>query len=72
MAYLGTQLNVNLENAEFLVAMELVQAPTVGEIQRRGYVDGWKKTAYVMSYLPRQMSAGARHGGIHRVDSSMS
>lgn len=48
MAYLSNDLNVNLENAELFVAVELIQAPTVGEITRRGYVDGWKRTGYVI------------------------
>lgn len=42
MDYLGNKLKVSLENAELFVALELVQAPNVGEITRRGYVDGWK------------------------------
>ncbi|KZL82992.1 defective in cullin neddylation protein 1, partial [Colletotrichum incanum] len=43
MAYLQ-DLGVNLENAELLVVMELLQAPSVGEVTRKGYVDGWKAT----------------------------
>ncbi|PFH62279.1 hypothetical protein XA68_14274 [Ophiocordyceps unilateralis] len=42
MEYLGSKLKVNLENAELLVVLELLQAPNVGEITRRGFVDGWK------------------------------
>jgi DCN1-like protein 1/2 len=42
MSYLSEKLNVSLENAELFVVMELVQAPSVGEITRRGFVDGWK------------------------------
>ncbi|KYK56613.1 putative SCRO protein [Drechmeria coniospora] len=42
MAYLDGKLKVNLENAELFIALELVQAPSVGEITRKGYVDGWK------------------------------
>jgi DCN1-like protein 1/2 len=42
MGYLGEKLKISLENAELFVVMELVQAPSVGEITRRGYVDGWK------------------------------
>lgn len=42
MSYLSEKLNVSLENAELFVAMELVQAPSVGEITRRGFVDGWR------------------------------
>ncbi|KAJ9150743.1 Defective in cullin neddylation protein [Pleurostoma richardsiae] len=43
MAYL-TSLGVNMENAEMFVALELVQAPSFGEITRKGFVDGWKAT----------------------------
>ncbi|RFU30105.1 hypothetical protein B7463_g6270, partial [Scytalidium lignicola] len=41
MQYL-TDIGVNLENAEILVALEIVQAPTLGEITKTGFVDGWK------------------------------
>jgi DCN1-like protein 1/2 len=44
MAYLGDKLGVSLENAELFVVMELVQAPSIGEITRTGFVDGWKST----------------------------
>ena len=44
MSYLGEKLNVSLENAELLVVLELVQAPSVGEITRSGFVEGWKAT----------------------------
>lgn len=43
MGYLSNKLNASLENAELFVVMELVQAPTVGVINRKGYVEGWKK-----------------------------
>lgn len=43
MAYFQ-DLGINLENAELLVVMELLQAPAVGELTRKGYVDGWKAT----------------------------
>jgi DCN1-like protein 1/2 len=42
MEYLSSKLNISLENVELFLAMEIVQAPCVGEITRRGYVDGWK------------------------------
>ncbi|KAK2605900.1 Scaffold-type E3 ligase [Conoideocrella luteorostrata] len=45
MKYLDSTLHVNLENAELFVALEIVQAPNVGEITRRGFVDGWKAAA---------------------------
>ena len=44
MQYLSNDLKVSLENAELFVVLELVQAPSVGEITRKGYVDGWKVT----------------------------
>lgn len=37
-------LDVNLENAEMFVVMELVKAPAVGEITRKGFVEGWAAT----------------------------
>ena len=43
MGYLSSKLKVSLENSELFVVMELVQAPNVGEITRKGYVEGWKK-----------------------------
>jgi len=44
MKYLSKELKVNLENAELLVAFEVLQVETVGEITRKGYVDGWTAT----------------------------
>lgn len=44
MSYLGEKLGVSLENAELFVVMELVQAPSIGEITRSGFVDGWKSS----------------------------
>ncbi|KAM0464136.1 hypothetical protein ACHAPV_002683 [Trichoderma viride] len=42
MGYLSEKLDVSLENAELFVVLELVQAPSVGEITRAGFIDGWK------------------------------
>lgn len=42
MNYLNDELKVNIENAELFVVLELLQAPTIGEISRKGYVEGWK------------------------------
>lgn len=50
MDYLGSKLNVSLENAELFVVLEIVQAPSVGEITRQGYVEGWKKAKYAPCY----------------------
>lgn len=44
MTYLDSKLDVNLENAELFIALEILQAPSVGEITRRGFVDGWRAT----------------------------
>ncbi|KAI0148393.1 DUF298-domain-containing protein [Xylariaceae sp. FL1272] len=41
MTYLQT-IGVDMEDASLLAAMELVQAPSMGEIQRSGFVSGWK------------------------------
>lgn len=41
MKYLA-DLGINMENAEFLVPLEIVQAPALGEITKDGFVDGWK------------------------------
>ncbi|KAL6365067.1 hypothetical protein LRP88_01045 [Fusarium phalaenopsidis] len=50
MAYLTEKLKINIENAELLVVLELLQAPSVGMITRRGYVDGWKNTGVGASH----------------------
>ncbi|KAF6828208.1 hypothetical protein CPLU01_08687 [Colletotrichum plurivorum] len=44
MAYLQ-DLGVSIENAEMLVVAELLQTPSIGEITRKGYVDGWKESS---------------------------
>lgn len=41
MLYLQS-IGVDLEGASLFLAMELVQAPTIGEITREGFVKGWK------------------------------
>lgn len=38
------QLNVNPESCEIFVVLDIVQAPSFGEIKREGYVNGWKAT----------------------------
>jgi DCN1-like protein 1/2 len=40
MSYLQ-QLDVDLEGMESLAALEIIQAPTMGEISREGFVNGW-------------------------------
>ena len=51
MGYLTNGLKVSLENAELLIVHELVQAPSIGEITRQGYVSGWKIPGQVFSAL---------------------
>jgi DCN1-like protein 1/2 len=46
MKYL-TQLGVNVENAEVMVALEIIQAPALGEISKKGFTDGWTAVGYV-------------------------
>lgn len=41
MKYLD-DLGLNLENAEILVALEIVRAPALGELSKDGFVEGWK------------------------------
>jgi DCN1-like protein 1/2 len=36
-------LGINLETVGFLVPMEIVQAPALGEITKEGFVGGWKR-----------------------------
>lgn len=53
MTYL-TDLGVNIENAEMLVVLEIIQAPYVGELSKQGFVDGW--TAIGCDTLSKQKS----------------
>lgn len=34
-------IGVSLDGLDFLIVAELIQAPTIGEISRTGFVDGW-------------------------------
>lgn len=40
MSYLQ-QLDVDLEGMDSLAVLEIIQAPTMGEIAREGFVNGW-------------------------------
>lgn len=40
MSYLE-DLQINLEGMDSLAALEIIQAPTMGEITRDGFVNGW-------------------------------
>lgn len=42
MGYLQS-LGVGLEDASLFLAVELIQAPSIGEISRAGFVNGWKE-----------------------------
>lgn len=42
MKYLQ-DIDVDLEGLESLAALEIVQAPTMGEIARDGFVNGWQE-----------------------------
>ena len=42
MKYLA-DLNIELENAEIMVALEIIQAPALGEMSKDAFVDAWKK-----------------------------
>ncbi|CAK7266445.1 Scaffold-type E3 ligase [Sporothrix epigloea] len=64
MKYL-TSLGLNPESGEIFVALELVRAPTLGEITRKGFVDGWKangnvtianQAAYIRAKVPQLRS----------------
>ena len=37
------QLSIDLESVEFLVPMEIVQAPALGEIGKEGFLAGWRR-----------------------------
>ncbi len=41
MRYLQ-DLGLDLENAEILVPLEIVQAPALAEMSKEGFVEGWK------------------------------
>ncbi|KAI1348668.1 Cullin binding-domain-containing protein [Xylaria sp. FL0043] len=43
MGYLQS-IGVGLEDASLFIAVELLQAPSIGEITRAGFVSGWKET----------------------------
>ncbi|KAI1288547.1 DUF298-domain-containing protein [Xylaria venustula] len=43
MGYLQS-IGVGLEDASLFLAVELLQAPSIGEIKRAGFVNGWKES----------------------------
>ena len=59
MRYLA-DLGINMESAEFLVPLEIVQAPALGEITKDGFVDGWKNiNGKVQRFLSSRYSANS-------------
>lgn len=39
----ASELGINMENYEFFVLCEIVQVEVMGEMTRKGFVEGWKK-----------------------------
>ncbi|EMR70028.1 putative defective in cullin neddylation protein 1 protein [Eutypa lata UCREL1] len=56
MKYLQ-KLGANLEDASFFIILEIVQAPSIGEITRSGFVEGWKSAAPVSGLETRGVDA---------------
>lgn len=48
MQYFG-DTDVNVEGLESLAVLELVQAPTMGEMSREGFIKGWQERKLVTS-----------------------
>jgi DCN1-like protein 1/2 len=49
MRYLQ-DLGLNLESAEILVPLEIVQAPALAEMSKEAFIDGWKTVGCVFSH----------------------
>jgi DCN1-like protein 1/2 len=51
-----SSLGVDPETCGIFVVLEIVQATSLGQITRKGFVDGWKATGYVspLILLPGQ------------------
>jgi DCN1-like protein 1/2 len=47
MAYIE-KVGVDPEDLEVLALLETIQAPTMGEMSRKGFVDGWLAVKYDM------------------------
>ncbi|CAD6444284.1 26236c00-dad7-45a0-9524-6831cabe8e89 [Sclerotinia trifoliorum] len=54
MKYFGDDLGVNLEGVEFLIPCEIIQVPSIGEMSKEGFVEGWKKLG--LDTIPKQKS----------------
>jgi DCN1-like protein 1/2 len=50
MRYLQ-DLGLNLESAEILVPLEIVQAPALAEMSKEGFVEGWKTVGCVSPHV---------------------
>lgn len=49
MKYLMSDLQLNIENAEMLIPLEIIQAPSIGEMTKEAFVSGWKAIGYVVN-----------------------
>jgi hypothetical protein len=56
MRYLQ-DLGLNLESAEILVPLEIVQAPALAEMSKEAFVEGWKTVGYVSSRIRINLNA---------------
>lgn len=54
MKYLQ-DLGLNLESAEILVPLEIVQAPALAEMSKDAFVDGWKNVGCVSSHVSAEL-----------------
>ena len=42
-------LNVDMESAQSVIPLEIVQSPSMGVITKQAFIDGWMKATYVKS-----------------------
>ena len=42
-----TDLGCNLENCEWFIPMEIVQAKALAQMEKDGFINGWKALGYV-------------------------
>lgn len=40
-------LNVDMESAQSVIPLEIVQSPSMGVITKQAFIDGWMKATYV-------------------------
>jgi DCN1-like protein 1/2 len=52
MKYLA-DIGVDIEGLESLAALEIVQAPVMGEMAREGFLKGWSALGYVTMFQSR-------------------